>query len=107
MTDTLSRLAELAEKSTPGEWERGIGNDSRFVNVRSGPRIAEVYGPWDGFFVAAACNFARTELPALVAELKRLQAAWQEEHTERIRLEERCKQVEGELKRTIADCREH
>ena len=75
MTDILSRLAELAEQATPGEWERGIGNDSRFVNVRSGPRIAEVYGPWDGFFVAAACNFARTELPALVAENKRLREA--------------------------------
>lgn len=68
-----SRLAEIearVNEATPGPWMRGLGNECREVTVRLGPKIAEVYGPRDGMFIA----HARTDVPDLIAEVRRYRA---------------------------------
>ena len=72
MTDTLSRLAELADHATPGPWTAASGYaDSDWTVTRQGSDqiIVEFSLKADAAFIAAC----RDGVPALVAELKRLQ----------------------------------
>lgn len=64
----IEEIEIRANNATRGPWERGIGNNYREVTQCFGPKIADVYGSEDGWFIA----HARDDIPRLIKEVKRL-----------------------------------
>ena len=50
----LKEIRGRINKATPGPWIRGIGSEMHEVCQRTGPKIAHVYGGFDGIFIAHA-----------------------------------------------------
>jgi hypothetical protein len=73
----LQEIEQRAAAATPGPWRKGIGNSSREV-CSQWPApchlIVEGYNSDDLKF----CAHAREDIPALVAEVRRLRAALEE-----------------------------
>lgn len=100
----LAAIERRAREATPGPWERlgGGGRASALVSTvdESGPDLAEVFGPHEppnanADFIAAA----RTDVPALVAEVRRLRKRdrnWQRAT--------RCDEPEQVHERTVRLC---
>lgn len=73
--ETLDAIEACANAATPGPWEHG-GNDGLVWPERVGDPVSASTEPEDADFIAAA----RTDVPALVAEVRRLRA--EREHME-------------------------
>jgi len=87
MVDSFSGLIALSEKATPGDWKitlrasyyhYQVGTDKTRILLTtdySGADAPPEEREANAEFIVSACNFARTDLPALLAEVERLR--WQ------------------------------
>ena len=101
----LAALKALANAATPDRWEIWSAATGADYIVR-GPRGKNYYA-----VIATDCTYsnaafiaaARAAVPALIAEVERLQAAWSAEHDAYIRADEQARMARREVERLRAE----
>ena len=97
----LAALKALANAATPDRWEiwsAATGADY-IVRVPRGKNYYAVIATDCTYSNAAFIAAARAAVPALIAEVERLQAAWSAEHDAYIRADEQARMAKREAER--------
>ena len=101
----LDALKALADAATPDRWEiwsAATGADY-IVRVPRGKNYYAVIATDCTYSNAAFIAAARAAVPALIAEVERLQVAWSAEHDAYIRADEQARMARREVERLRAE----
>ena len=98
----LAALKALAEAATPGPWEEVAESGEWWITSASDETASLYVIPDTGLMNQADVDFiaaSRTAVPALLAEVERLQVAWSAEHDAYIRADEQARMAKREAER--------
>ena len=102
----LDALKALADAATPGPWEEVAESGEWWITSASDETASLYVIPDTGLMNQADVDFiaaSRTAVPALLAEVERLQVAWSAEHDAYIRADEQARMAEREVERLHAE----
>ena len=105
----LAALKALADAATPGPWEEVAESGEWWITSASEVTASLYVIPDTGLMNQADVDFiaaSRAAVPALIAEVERLQAAWGAEHDAAIRADEQARMAEREVDELRSDVRE-
>ena len=98
----LAALKALADAATPGPWEEVAESGEWWITSASDETASLYVIPDTGLMNQADVDFiaaSRTAVPALLAEVERLQVAWSAEHDAYIRADEQARMAKREAER--------
>ena len=98
----LDALKALADAATPGPWEEVAESGEWWITSASDETASLYVIPDTGLMNQADVDFiaaSRTAVPALLAEVERLQVAWSAEHDAYIRADEQARMAKREAER--------
>ena len=100
----LDALKALADAATPGPWATGDEDGMIYVGNEFDSDTVAYCGQSldDAAFIAAA----RAAVPALIAEVERLQVAWSAEHDAYIRADEQARMAKRDADELRGEVRE-
>ena len=102
----LDALKALADAATPGPWEEVAESGEWWITSASDETASLYVIPDTGLTNQADVDFiaaSRTAVPALIAEVERLQVAWSAEHDAYIRADEQARMARREVERLRAE----
>ena len=105
----LDALKALADAATPGPWEEVAESGEWWITSASDETASLYVIPDTGLMNQADVDFiaaARAAVPALLAEVERLQVAWSAEHDAYIRADEQARMAKRDADELRGEVRE-
>ena len=105
----LDALKALADAATPGPWEEVAESGEWWITSASDETASLYVIPDTGLTNQADVDFiaaARAAVPALLAEVERLQVAWSAEHDAYIRADEQARMAKRDADELRGEVRE-
>jgi len=104
--EQMQQYRALADAATPGPWEEVAESGEWWITSASDETASLYVIPDTGLMNQADVDFiaaSRTAVPALLAEVERLQVAWSAEHDAYIRADEQARMARREVERLRAE----